>query len=483
MVALDSMPGDTLQRLAAAGGLANLAAFLGASPPVPVDAEGGVISGATWPTFAAGAGAGSHGRYFSAQWLAEELRHVRMEHEAFAYAPFWLGAGIRTTLFDAPYVPATRDALIQSVFGWGTHDELVPFSHPAGLRKELERRHGRSPLTFDTLEPQDPAALGRLAANLATSAARRAAILVDLAGRADWDLLIVNFSETHRALHYLSAPAEVAPGLTNEDAMVRILRPLDDAWPRVLAAVGAGTHVILFSLQGATPHAELSTFGVHVDALLRGNALPKPASTDLVRRIRNAVPQGVHQWLWRRLPERVRAARISALALAATDFTSDDVFPVLHGDGPAYRLNLAGRERDGIVAAARAEEVLARAEAVITGIETPAGERAFAPPHFPQRLYPGPRAHRLPDVVLSPNPALHDTPTHLVGPGGVTLARTHRPVRNGGHTSQGFLSYRGAGGSRLAAQRVAGIDFAPTILRLLGAPAPRSLAGTPVTVE
>ena len=254
---------------------------------------------------ASGEGHGFHARYFSTQWLGSEMRHVRAENEAFGYRPFWdelTAAGKRVTIFDVPYLPSRRSEAARTRVGWGMHDEVEDIAE-SEFWKAIERRHGTSPLTFDLLEPQSPSDRVNLAANLIKSATRRTAILEELVGLDDWDLLLMNYSEPHKALHYFSAPdGELADGMSYQEVFIHLLRTLDASWPRITTAVGEDCHIMLFSLHGTHHSADLSTFAPGLVKAARGEGPSERERTDLIRRIRNMLPRTVHEWLWRLLP-------------------------------------------------------------------------------------------------------------------------------------------------------------------------------------
>ena len=92
MVGLDALEWTLLQRFIEEGRLPNLAHFAEGSAHLAVESDGETLHGSLWPTFASGTRPGTHGVYFWTQWLAEEMRHVRNNHAAFAYEPFWAGA-------------------------------------------------------------------------------------------------------------------------------------------------------------------------------------------------------------------------------------------------------------------------------------------------------------------------------------------------------------------------------------------------------
>ncbi len=312
LVALDAMEIAWLHRLFATGALPNLAAFARDAASATVHSDGELLHGSIWPTFASGMGPGHHGRYWWLQWLAEEMRYVRNSHPAFGYRPFWEGlaeAGWRVAAIDVPYAPLARHRFVEQVVGWGLHDEVEAESWPDEALARLRRRFGDHPLSFDTVEPQSARNLLGMTRVLAQGVAQRARLLEELAGDHGRGFVIVVFAETHKAGHYLAEEREFRPGVTNLDLIGQVLAPLDEAWPRIVAAAGPGATIGLFALHGMRHQVDFSSLGAQVLALAMGKPAEAAVSRpDLLRRVRDVVPDPVHRFIWQRLPARVRGA-------------------------------------------------------------------------------------------------------------------------------------------------------------------------------
>jgi hypothetical protein len=359
------------------------------------------------------------------------------------------------------------------------HDEVDPVSFPAPFRRSIERRHGRSKLRFDTMEPQSPRDLLQMMAELQESAQRRARILLDLASDPWWDLLLVNFSETHKVGHYLSGPEPFTLGAENDQAFAAILATLDALLPAIVERAGPAALVLVLALHGTAQQVDYSGFGAALAALFEGRAPEDPeVRRDLMRRVRDVVPARLHRAIWRRLPGRLRAARTSQRLLASSELRGDRLLPLVHDHNAALRLNIRGRERPGVIAADEATTVLDEFEALATGFRAEGGAPAFIRMARPQEEYPGPRAGQLPDALLIANPEVASARS-LTAPGGHDLTSARPEVRNGIHTSGGFFFARIPNGHECVARGVRSVDFAPTLLEWLGVSPVPGLEGTP----
>lgn len=469
MVALDSIEITMLERAFAAGDLPNLAAFAAGSQRARVRSDGAALHGSVWPSFATGTGPGKHGIYFWTQWKAEEMSYVRNSDPTFDFEAFWSGAaakGLRATVVDVPYVRPGDLPGIRVAAGWGLHDEMAPVSSPRDFMPWLVRRYGKHPLQFDVVEPLSGREKLRMARDLRRGVHARARLLIDLAADQEQELVVVVFSELHKAMHYLAAPEELRPGIDNERAVRAILEPLDRAWPAILEAAGDHCDVMLFALHGIFEQRPFDGFGRQILDVYAGREPVDPAAeADLIRRVRNLLPRPVHEAVWRRVPAGLRARRHGALQTGPFEPGNEAVFRVAHDGHPALRVNLRGRERDGIVAPGEDARILRDIEALASSFTTREGARAFAGLWRPTAT-PGPRSHRLPDAILVANPELKRA-DELYGEGGLRFASAARERRNGIHTGEGFLFARLAGRT-LARDSVDAMDFAPAALNLLG---------------
>jgi hypothetical protein len=294
-------------------------------------------------------------------------------------------------------------------------------------------------------------------------------------------LTLIVFAETHKACHYLAMPEQLKPGLSNVDAFGRILEPFDEALPGLLEDAGPNAEVMLISLHGVLPQADYSaTIATQVLALALGKAAQEPGMRpDVVRRLRDLLPGSVHRAIWRRLPEGIRASRHGRLTTAGSDLAHDALLRLAHDGHLGIRVNLAGRERDGIVSQAEGEAALARLAELAAPLRTEDGTTAFDGLWRSSESAPGPRSHRLPDALLLANLAVQRV-SRVSGPNGVQLSARGPEARNGMHNGRGFCFFRpGAhSGTRLADSTIDNVDFAPTILELLRVSVPGHLQGT-----
>jgi predicted AlkP superfamily phosphohydrolase/phosphomutase len=479
VIALDAMEATLFRRFIAEKRLPNLARFAAESQSLDVSSDAATLSGSIWPTFATGLTPGHHGIYFWTQWFAEEMHHYRNARLWDGVVPFWraLGpAGKRAVVIDLPYVPLVKEEGFRGAVGWGLHDELEPDSYPADYRAGLERRFGHHPLRYDTVEPISAREKLALSHRMASGLAQRSRLIEELAAESDWELLIVVAGELHICGHYLSAEERLLAGFDNVDAIANVLEALDEAWPRILAAAG-DCHVLLLALQGMVEQREYEPFGAQVLALLEGRE-PEDwhARPDLLRRLRELLPDGLHRAVWRTLPGSVRAARQHSISSSTFDFRRDRVFTVVSEIHPAVRINLQGRERPGIVLPEEVPILLDSLEGFLREFTTQDNVPAFVGLWRAASEQPGPLSHRLPDALMLTNPDVKQV-TELRGPADMVLRSSRREARNGIHNGNGFCYFRPAGAQSAKRDAIVNLDFAPSVLDLLGVQHDRDFMG------
>jgi len=129
------------------------------------------------------------------------------------------------------------------------------------------------------------------------------------------------------------------------------------------------------------------------------------------------------------------------------------------------RINLAGREPDGVVAPENYETVRTELIDALSGLDTPAGEPAFDRVAPREAVFSGPYVEAAPDVVVVPAGFDHFLNGSLLGD------RFGSPREPWNHKREGIVAAAGDGVDGTAALDAPHLfDVAPTVLSLLGIP-------------
>jgi predicted AlkP superfamily phosphohydrolase/phosphomutase len=466
-----------------------------------------VLSGAAWPTTITGAEAEGHNLFLDRQLEPGTYRIVNVGSERIGSPPLWRhvsDAGLYSTIVSVYGAPLLDDFRGTQVLGWGSHD---PFGarfgddgaiEPPEAREWLDEAVPDRNLQFGFKLPRTDAEVREYVAERVEGIRQQTRALGVLLERARWDLFFASFGEPHQAGHLLwhlldpthlehrpDAPAEVREGLRT------IYRAVDEGIGELLASLPADATLLVL-----TPHGMRSQ-----------NGRAEPTEAILERGgwfVRGAGPgkTGVRTWLlrtaWRTarsvLPERARTAVarrvpreswLPDMQLADVDWAATTAFPLPHEHVSYIRVNLEGREPQGSVDARGAERVCAEiAEAFRELVDLDTGKPAVWDVVRIEDVIGGPAHGGLPDLAVVWD---HASPRRRLRSERVGLVET-RPddPRTGKHRTTGFVIGVGPGiepsaSCSLGSETAALADFAPTVLSLLGLPAPAEMRGRPLS--
>ncbi|MFH1680764.1 MAG: alkaline phosphatase family protein [Candidatus Eisenbacteria bacterium] len=500
LVGLDAAEPSLIERWTEEGALPNLARLRRNGCYGRLATVAPYLTGSPWPTFYTGTSPGAHGHYHVLQWNPRRGAMERPFGDWLPLTPFWrafAAAGPRPIVLDMPLAYPPRPFEGIEISGWAAHDVLgPPASHPPEALSLFRGGFGRRVMRTEVYGPQKTIPLLDLPPRLSGATEQLARMGASLMRRETWDLFFVGFGAAHRAGHKLwdetSAAGSVKPGTREifRSAFRGVYAALDEAIGVLVEAAGSGTTVLVFSLHGMGPNNSREIlFPEMLRRVLhrsRVSAAGPPPRSRLVR-LRDAVPIELRRAVKSRFPlpiqDRLTAfwRRSSAVWEAAEAFT-------LPADQHGYvRINLKGRERDGVVSEESYESLRdAIAEGVRTFRDARSGEPIVADVVRPDRALPaGDRAGLLPDLVViwSETPAAGHEAVASDRFGTIPWPTPGRNPdgRSGNHRGEGFLLAAGEGiprGDRIESGTI--LDLAPTICARLGAPSPFPMEGKPL---
>jgi hypothetical protein len=531
-IGLDGLEVTFADRLMAAGEMPALAALRQRAARFLLDHGPAQRTGLAWEHVASGLSP-EHAQ----RWAAVEFdpRTYESWQEGARFTPWWASLESRVVVFDAPYVDLRRAPNTRGVVAWGAHDPgALPTSRPRDLFPELVRKFGRYPSewTYGTPwpSPRRTREMGD-ALSRALDARARAARWLATERLPDWDLFIAVAGEPHGAveglwhgvdpghpLHTHASAADAHRGL------LAVHRALDQLVGELVQSAGDAA-IIAFTMGGMGPnHSDVQSMVLLPELLFRyafGRSLLRvpPAWTDspdatpilgedeswgaasagwvptsppvrgpLSRALRSVVTS---RTMLRAGVAGARAAVDKWRSLAASTPRRSLQWQPARRYGaywprmPAFalpsfydgrvRINLAGRERHGIVEPSRYDETCRTLEALLRECRNPLdGEPAVeaierASTRNPLRL--GRSESDLLVVWRGVASALRHPRLGLVGP--VALRRT------GGHTGRHGMAYVVAPGLGAGDHGVrSSFDVVPAMLDLLGCDAKPAVSGT-----
>lgn len=527
VIGLDGLEISVAQRLMAAGQMPALAELHRRAACFRLDHGSAQRTGLAWEHVASGLSPEAGRRWAAVEF---DPASYRAWQEGARFTPWWTGLDRRVVVFDTPYVDLRRAPDTRGVVGWGAHDpgSLLTAS-PGGFLAEFKSRFGSYPAARWTYGMPFPSSADTqtMGESLCRALDLRSAAACWLATERfpDWDLFITVVGELHGAVEGLwhgvdarhplhghpSAPAA-------ERALVDVHRSLDRMVGQLMPSDGH-TALIAFNPGGMGPnHSDVASMVLLPELLYRhafghpllrvpsewaaspdrvpihqdgagwtaaSKAWVPPVSAELLDWLR----PGPLRTLVRRLPTPVKGALKGARA-AVGDWRAhggprarQDLHwqPALRYRRhwprmPAFalpsfydgriRLNLRGRERDGMIEPSRYPEACEAITSMLGECRNPrTGEPAVDSIERADTRDPLALTGSEADLIVvwrGVVTALEHPRLGLVGP--VPLRRT------GGHTGRYGMAYVLAPGLDPGDRGVrSAFDVAPTIVDLLGA--------------
>lgn len=455
------------------------------------------------------------------------------EHQPF-YA---LGDDYRVAVFDMPQAPISKEVNGLQVLAWGAHSPQTPsISEPVNLYNEIIASHGEHPtLREDHACVLDVSALKELQHNLEVGIARRAAICQDLLQRDNWDLFLTVFGETHSAGHYfwhLSEPNHpLYPILSQQygcDPLLSVFKAIDTAIGEIVKAAPADARVVVFAVHGMGNNVmDLPSMLFLPEFLYRWSFPGKAAIANSPpgTPVGNPITEGrakrgwmgtvwsqkheanpVKGWLRRTLPRKI-FDKIEPIFGKSSEPELRSPFAMMAENDPFFfqspawyqpfwstmkafalpsysegyiRINLKGREPQGIVTPAEYDQVCEDITRKLYELFDARTGEPMVKDIIRTRQTPFDQHPKLPDadlVVIWQEKYATDTVESLeigrIGP--VPFNRT------GSHRADGFVIAQGQGIPQYSSfPEGHSLDLAPTILSLMGAPIPVHYQGKPM---
>lgn len=410
----DAASASALARLLADGRLPTLAGLRERGVWHELDAPATQFAAGAQHSLYSGVELADHGLFYPFQWSAPEQR-VHYMGAFHAPPPVWerLGRrGTRTLAVD-PYEsrPPVEAPPGELVCGWQLHDRVVlrQWASPTTTHRRLERLYGPPQPVDEVFGRHTVTEMLGLRRRLLGAPGRVADAATLLLAEQRFDLAWLTFCAAHVAGHQFWDLSQLDPAQLDADAERVLGSTLDDVYAavdhalgRVLAALPADADLMVVSPVGMevnTSRADL--LPEMLRAILDPAAAQENNSPSSIWRLRAALPSGARAKVASALPERVALDLTSRLEMRGVDWASTRAFAHPAENQGYIRLNLRGRERDGIVAPEDAKDLM---DEIITGIHTftdlDGSPAVQSVERVADRFGTGDRAHQLPDLIV-----------------------------------------------------------------------------------
>ncbi len=405
LLSFDAVAEPLWRRMMAEGRLPHCAELFCRGRVYPIEST--PLHASVYRSLYTGRSMSAHGSHYPTQWCAAQQRMrlaepMKPEDSVFARLD---GAGKRLLIIDPPECGrlVTKHGL--AICGWQfqTRFVLPEWTSSPARRTTLRKRFGPAPGCHEVFGPASLPRLRAMRSVLEQASERLAQAAITCLQEQPFDLVWLTFAAPHLAGHQLwrdSLDQDVATSGEEPSLLASIYERADQALGQILAALPATADVVLFSPLGMGPEtSRADLLAEMLERVLRPSAAASHESP--LARVRRWVPTGLRARVAEMLPDRVALGLTARLEHGHTDWGRTRAF-VVTSDGAGFiRLNLQGREREGIVRPGEAEQLLAE---ITAGLETfgepERGKVVRAVLRAADLDTPGPASSLLPDLVV-----------------------------------------------------------------------------------
>jgi predicted AlkP superfamily phosphohydrolase/phosphomutase len=460
-IGIDAAESTLVREMIERGEMPALGSLLADGRWLEVRSPSTIGSGTVWPTFLTGEEPALHGIYSEWKWLPKTMGLRR--YEGHHLTPFWKALaeqGVSVGVFDVPFAPPVGITRGFEVCEWWAHDSTA-----TGLQAGPERIHSlvreapAHPLSanrFFTSTPDRRSSLHELATACGEGARLRAALAQRLIRETRPQMSVVVFPELHHAGHQLwhtVAPAHwVYSGLTaNGGSFMRdVYRAVDQQIGELLNSVSNAATVMVFALHGMRPALGFPAF---LGSLLCERGFSSPAnwrSQSWTRRMlslfaatKRHAPAPLKKLYYRVTPITATYKLARPTMLPAYDWSRTRAFSLPTDQYGWIRINLIGRESEGIVPLEEYDTLCTELEQMLLSLTSADGELLVEDVTRTAAGAESARVNPLPDLVVHWRDAALSSSLKIKG--SRVEAQIVSKKSTGQHTAPGFCIYRGNG--------------------------------------
>jgi predicted AlkP superfamily phosphohydrolase/phosphomutase len=474
LIGFDAVSKPSIERLISAGKLPNLASLRNQGWWSGLTNEG--LSGAVWPSLYSGCSVSRHGHYFYNQIKSGTYKMAIQEEGDYCIPCFWerLGkANKRVAVIDAPKTKLSDTINGMQVINWASHDPDA-FNRfdafPPGLRQHIRQHYPNDPVGKNDWGGSGPSDILRFKQALVQNIRRRTKLALDYLHKEDWDLFFTMFDDAHQLghltwhLHDRQHPRwDPLQSEQYGDPVEEMYVEIDRAIGEILSSVDDDTTVIVFNNLGMGPNYTAKGL---IECFLRSmNGKSDPSGGNHLQQglayLWRHLPLVLHKYLWQ-FQIAVRESLFSHKRAESRYF-----FLPLNEDNSGIRINLKGREPDGIVPEADYETVCSELVAELKKIHDPDSGRSLVKKIILSReSFSGEKLDLLPDIIIEWNSEQPYTRAKWS-----KGAFEHKPHewRTGSHRPDGFIVARGENFAPGVHQQTSSVlDIAPTLYAFFG---------------
>lgn len=368
VVALDAADPDLLTAWATDGHLPTLARVMEAGWWGRTAGPDLSIEHGAWVSLLSGRSRREHGYHYFRQLSPGTYDLELVRGQDVDAPPFWatLPPGHRIAILDVPDMRPIPGIEGIQLADWAVHNpESPPSAIPPTVLDDAQRLFGPPDPIAEHLRStvaEDQALFERLHARIA----RKGRLVRQLVQDGGFDLVVAGFGEVHTGGHqfWRYRPGGEAEGGPLINAIRDLYTATDLELAKLLDAIGEANVVVLSSV-GLRDQYPMTGISEAFFRQLGYQATPEPSRgwprpLDLARRV---LPERVRIALSQRLSREQREALLADQFRAGTDWSRTTAFSIPSAYATFVRVNLNGREPQGIVEPSKYDALLDQIEA------------------------------------------------------------------------------------------------------------------------
>ncbi|HEV2836589.1 MAG TPA: alkaline phosphatase family protein, partial [Pyrinomonadaceae bacterium] len=434
---IDAAESTLVRRMIDQNELPAIRSLLAGGKWLEVRSPSSIGSGTVWPTFLTGEEPSVHGMYSEWKWLPATMNLRR--YEGHHLTPFWKSLnqqGVSTGVFDVPFAPPVGITDGFEVCEWWAHDSTA-----AGLRvgpdeiRSLVREAPTHPLSanrFVTATPDSKNNIEDLAGACRAGARLRGLLAGDLIRKTKPQLSLVVFPEIHHAGHQLWHTVvpdhPIYDGLERNGSPVEpllkdVYRAIDEQIGELIRTSSADT-VMVFALHGMRPSLGFPAFlapllcerGFSRMAPWRSQSWTNRALSVFATIKRNA-PAPLKKLYYQMTPATATYKLARPTMLPAYDWQHTRAFSLPTDQYGWIRVNLAGRESEGIVSPGEYDKLCSELIEMLSTLASENGELLVEDVTRTAADGESARINPLPDLVVHWRDAAYASSLRIKGSG------------------------------------------------------------------
>lgn len=414
-IGLDATEPALIRRLIGQDEMPALKSLLAEGRWMRVQSPAHIGSGTVWPTFMTGKEPSAHGVYGEWCWQPETMSLFRFDGRNLK--PFWKTLsekGISVGVLDPPFARFVGVTEGFEIIDWGAHDSLEGRvqAGPKEVADFLARQS--EPHPFSSARPYNASAndskeLARLTSQCLKGVKLRGSLGKALLTRTRPDFALIVFPEIHHSAHHLWHPCGFDPvdAVGVKPLLKGICSEVDRQIAILTEAAGSDHTVLVFSLHGMRPTAGVAAF---LQPLLCEKGFARLAdwktqswaerARSLIAAVKRHTPEALKKLYYNALTPNATKYLARPTMLPAYDWARTRAFSLPTDQHGWIRINLQGREREGIVSPEHYDDTCRQLEELMRSLSGEDGRSLVRQVIRTAANSEEARSSRLPDLVV-----------------------------------------------------------------------------------